>query len=349
MTDYNKYKDYTETDFINDPYFQDWVINPTDRDKQFWTVFLQTYPHKEEEAESAGNFLKKIVFKEELPGEIVINRSLANHLQAIKQLENHPVIDIKKPAPVKRLLGIAAAVGGIILIISALFIFIKKERSVVIKTGYGDLRSVVLPDSSLVMLNANSSITFNKSWGKNKSREVWLEGEAFFTVRHINQDTNQVQTQERFIVHTEEVTVEVLGTSFDIRHRRGKIQVVLETGRIKVSFQDKRMNDIVMQPGDILGYDQEEKKYTTATTSAERFSAWKEKKLQLDNPTTAEIVQYLEDNFGKHIVLDDTELAKRKIEGSILLTNLDDALFILSTVLNAEIIKEDSTITIRPR
>ncbi|MEJ7830749.1 MAG: DUF4974 domain-containing protein, partial [Segetibacter sp.] len=117
----------------------------------------------------------------------------------------------------------------------------------------------------------------------------------------------------------------------------------------KISFKDKRTKDIIMKPGDMLVYNPDDNKMKTTTASAENFSAWKEKKLILTDPTAAEIVEYLEDNFGKEIILENAELGKRKIEGPILLTNLNDALFILSTVLNTEIIKKDSTIIIRPK
>lgn len=348
MHDYNKYKDFTEIDFIKDPYFQDWVINSNTENNAFWRTFFETYPHKKEAGELAGNFLKNIALEEDLPDESLIKRSLAKHLADIERFENSKIIDIGAKFPLKKLLRIAAIFGGVILIVLAL-LFNKKDKPVLVKTEYGNLKSVVLPDSSLVVLNANSTIKFSNKWGKSKSREVWLQGEAFFNVRHINHDTSHIKRFEQFIVHTEDITVEVLGTSFDIRHRRGKTEVALQTGTIKVSFKDKRTKDIIMKPGNMLAYSPKEEKIETTTISAENFSAWKEKKLILNDPTAAEIVQYLEDNFGKEIILEDAELGKRKIEGPILLTNLDDALFILSTVLNTKIIKKDSTIIITSR
>lgn len=347
--DYNKYKDFTENDFIMDPYFQNWVIKSTAQDNHFWDTFFNKYTDKKEAGERARNFLEEIVFKEDLPDESIINRSLENHLHRIERLNNNKVIDLRRRLPLKKMLSIAAAFGGVILIISSLLIFVKKDKPVLVQTEYGKMKSVVLPDSSYVVLNANSTIKFSKKWGKNNKREVWLQGEAFFNINHINQDTNHVQEYEQFIVHTEDVTIEVLGTSFDIRQRRGKTAVVLQTGKIKVSFKDKGTKDIIMKPGDMLTYIPGENRLLNTTTSAENFSAWKKKKLLLDDPTTAEIVQYLEDNFGKHIILENPELGTRKIEGPILLTNLDDALFILSTILNTEIITKDSTIIIRPR
>jgi ferric-dicitrate binding protein FerR (iron transport regulator) len=349
MLDENKYKSFTEGNFISDPYFQDWVINTNVKTELFWKNFFENNPHKKEAGEIARNFLINIRFKEELPDESLIERSLTKHLADIERLENNKIIDIRTKFPLKKLLTIAAVFGGVLLIISALFIFNKKDNPVIVKTKYGNIKSVVLPDSSLLVLNANSTVKFNDKWGKSNSREVWLQGEAFFNIRHLNRDTNYIKQYEQFIVHTEDLIVEVLGTSFDIRQRRGKTEVVLETGKIKVSFKDKKTKDIIMKPGDILAYSPAENKVVTETTSAEDFSAWKEKKLILNDPTAAEIVEYLEDNFGKKIILQNAELGKRKIEGPILLTNLDDALFILSTVLNTEIIRKDNTIIIRPR
>ncbi len=106
---------------------------------------------------------------------------------------------------------------------------------------------------------------------------------------------------------------------------------------------------MIMKPGDKLAYYDDGDKLITTTTDAENFSAWKQKKLLLDDPTAAEVIEYLEDVFGKKLVLENPALGKTTIEGPIQITNLDDALFVLSTVLNADIIKEDSSIIIRPR
>ena len=178
---------------------------------------------------------------------------------------------------------------------------------------------------------------------------MWLEGEAFFDVKHLNYNAKHIQPYERFIVHTKDLVVEVLGTSFNIRQRRGKTEVVLQTGKISISFNDKKHDGIMMSPGDIVTYNPTAEELLRTTTIPENYTAWRERKLLLNNPTVNEIVQYLEDNYGKKIVLDETQLGTRRIEGPILINNLDDALFILSTVLNVDIIKQDTTLFIRPR
>ena len=86
-----------------------------------------------------------------------------------------------------------------------------------------------------------------------------------------------------------------------------------------------------------------------STTEAQRYSAWTQRKLILKNASLQEIIQYIEDNYGKKIILGDTSLQNRKIQGTILLDNLDDAMFVLSKVLNVNVtVKSDSTILFMP-
>src|SRR6185437_3682694 len=83
-----------------------------------------------------------------------------------------------------------------------------------IRTGYGEIKSVLLPDSSVVTLNANSKLRIPEQWTEASGRQVWLEGEAYFAVQ------KKAATAEKFVVHTTEVDVEVLGTKFNVNARR---------------------------------------------------------------------------------------------------------------------------------
>ena len=349
MNNENRYRDFNEEDFVSDPYFQDWVITPNAGSDLFWKRFFEANPAKKEAAENARKVLANLKFSDDYADEMFIEQSFAEHLAAIERLNEHKVIDIRMKFSVKQLLRIAAVFAGALLLLSVFFISTKKDEQVLVKAEFGNIKSVLLPDSSSVVLNGNSTVRFRDNWGKHKRREVWLEGEAFFDVRHINKNVDQVREGEKFIVHTGDLTVEVLGTSFDIRQRRGKTEVVLQKGSIKVSFAFAKTKTMVMEPGDKLSYDADAGRIIMGTTDAANFSAWREKKLLLDDPTVAEVIEYLEDVFGKKLMLANPELGKRVIEGPVQVTSLDDALFVLSTVLDAEIIKNEGTITIRPR
>ncbi len=88
-----------------------------------------------------------------------------------------------------------------------------------------------LEDGSVVYLAQESTIRYPEHFATDK-REVDLRGEAFFDVA-----TKQEQT---FLIETEQVRVEVLGTAFNVRSsdeapfslsvRRGKVKVSLKQG-----------------------------------------------------------------------------------------------------------------------
>jgi len=345
-----QYADFNTEDFISDPFFQEWIIHPDEESNKFWLEFIEAHPLKEDDITKAKDVLQNISFQEDFPSDKLIEMSFKRHLEAINESEKIPAIPVNKTNLFSRKIWwIAASFTGILALTATLVFYVSKDNKKIYQTAFGEMKKIILPDSSVVMLNANSAISFNESWKKDKTREVWLEGEAYFNVRHLNKNNQKVEPGERFLVHTNDLQVEVLGTSFDIRQRRGRTEVVLETGSIVISFNDKKYAALKLKPGDAFTYYPKENKLLKDSIAAEDYTAWKQKKLILRNPTIREITGYLEDNFGKKIVIEDISLYNRKIEGPILFDNLDDALFILSTVLNTDVIKQDSTIILRPR
>ena len=73
-------------------------------------------------------------------------------------------------------------------------------------------------------------------------------------------------------------------------------------------------------------------------------TSWIDKKFILHDATVQTIIEYLEDNYGYKVVLKDTAIGNKKMEGTLLLDNLPDVLFVLSTSLDIKIYKEDSTL-----
>ncbi|HEY1114000.1 MAG TPA: FecR domain-containing protein [Chitinophagaceae bacterium] len=339
------YASFSEEDFISDEYFQNWVFTPDAKSNQFWNRWMAEHTDKKHIVVNAKKMLQHIGFKEDWPAEERVQASLRQALAHIEQREG-------------RLKGIwrrmdslwkAAAVFVLVAGLSAVLYFGLRPAGpleMVYTTDYGKMKSVKLPDGTAIVLNANSKLRVKRA-RKNKPREVWLEGEAFFTVSHLNRDPRKVEEHERFLVYTSGLTVEVLGTSFNIRKRRGKTEVVLQEGKIMVSYNGLNKPAVVMQPGDLLVYDSLIQQVARKTIVAENYTAWTKKKLILYDPSLKEIISYLEDNFGKRIVLEDKALGARKMEGPILLDTLEDALFVLTTVYNLSVVEKDSSLILR--
>ena len=131
---------------------------------------------------------------------------------------------------VKPLLRIAA-----ILVISVGVYYFSINTDTKINTVVAEKTTVDLPDQSLVQLNAQSKISFNKkSWDKN--RDVELEGEAFF----------KVAKGSKFSVITKEGRVTVLGTQFNVKQRDNYFEVICFEGSVGVYYKEK---SVTLKPG----------------------------------------------------------------------------------------------------
>lgn len=341
----DKYGQYVLGDFLCDEDFQDWIYRPDEERSAFWEQWLQANPGKKKEIELAGAILRNIDFKTSSPDPLRVEASLNQALAAIEKLK-------QKPAGARgfwvaaRRWRAAAVFIPLLLISSLIFWRLRTPGRYTINTGYGKIARLVLPDSSVVVLNANSTVRYGKKWSKNAPRELWLNGEAFFDIKHLDRDA-QIENYERFIVHTKNTTVEVLGTSFDIRERRGRTEISLQKGAIRVLLSKAGTQPVLMKPGDILLVDSANVIHRTSNIEhALNASSWKEKKLVLSDPTLSEIFKYLEDTYGKSFILEDPELARKKLNGPILIDSLDDALFVMSTALNISFTNEGDRIRV---
>lgn len=123
---------------------------------------------------------------------------------------------------------IAASLVVFAVISAIVFLWIRGGQ-IVIHTENATLKTVALPDSSLVTLNSASSIRYNNRLWFLK-RKIELEGEAFFDVR---------KNGASFTVSTSIADTKVLGTSFNVKERNNKLAVSCVTGRVGVSTNDK--------------------------------------------------------------------------------------------------------------
>jgi transmembrane sensor len=348
----NSYNKFKVTDLINDPFFQDWVLHPTDSNESFWQQWIQENPERRQVVEEARKVLLSVRFTTHWPSDEQAQDSL---LRTMTLIENQHSETSYIPLDHYRHTGrwivrittwrhIAAVLTGFVLLGTLLYLYRYRNTIELETTGFGILKTIYLPDSSQVVLNAHSTLRYDRSWAMNGRRELWLEGEAFFDVRHGNISSQKGQRYAGFIVHTAALNVEVLGTSFDIRQRRGNTEVVLLNGKIKISSPGAAFETIWMNPGDKIRYDSAEHRIYRSSAVPEEYASWKDKKLVLTNAPLSGIIRYIEDNYGKTIQLQDPKMANRTVGGEIYLDNLQDALFILSKTLDIVIEDQGDTI-----
>jgi ferric-dicitrate binding protein FerR (iron transport regulator) len=218
--------------------------------------------------------------------------------------------------------------------------WITGKPPVQVRTAYGSIRRVVLPDRSVVTLNGNSALSYSPVWSDNQAREVWLEGEAFFAVTHQHRKGNA-----RFLVHINGATVEVLGTQFNVSNRGTDVRVVLSQGRIKLSLAERKEN-LYMLPGEVVEISGAGSKVNRRKADPELYAAWRNGELIFNETPLGEIARIIESTYGRKVAFSQPDLSAYRISGTIPGDNLDMLLEALAVSSDLQIIQKSNTILI---
>jgi transmembrane sensor len=204
-------------------------------------------------------------------------------------------------------------------------------------TRYGETARIKLPDGSLVTLNSNSRLTF-RNWESGKDREVWLEGEAFFEVQKVKRPSGQV----KFVVHTNDLNVEVLGTRFNVFNRSQKTQVVLEEGKIRLRLNQQAQSLIEMQPGDLIELSEQQPAPVKRSVNPQNFTGWKDDLLVLNGKSLREVAGIISENYGLEVQIQTPTIMELRLQGSIPAHNLDELVEALRLATGIEIKRESN-------
>ncbi|PSL31337.1 FecR family protein [Dyadobacter jiangsuensis] len=200
------------------------------------------------------------------------------------------------------------------------------------ETGYGEIRTVVLPDSSRVTLNANSVLSVPRFGFGGGMREVKLKGEAEFAVKH-------TVDHIKFIVRTpDKLEVKVLGTEFIVYSRERGSKVVLSQGSVQLrSLKEVNPKPMLMKPGDVATMSMQGTLTLKHSESLSAHQAWKQRLFMFENTPVSEIAYQISEHFGVNVVVADSTLARRTIGGTFNASDPANVLKVLSDVLNARV------------
>jgi ferric-dicitrate binding protein FerR (iron transport regulator) len=193
-------------------------------------------------------------------------RRLFNNVQMrINELEKEAGTPVMDPLmqPVRgggkgRLVWMYAAAATVALLITAGTYFFATHRTPLLakSTPKGQKSTFMMEDGTRVTLNADSKLEYGEGFPE-KSREVYLTGEAFFDVHG--------DAEKPFIIHTDKMDIRVLGTAFNVKSypNEASTEATLLKGAIEVTVTDNPSERIVLKPSQKLvvnNYDSTKKK-----------------------------------------------------------------------------------------
>ncbi len=224
---------------------------------------------------------------------------------------------------------------------------------------------LILSDGSTVLLNSDSHLRFPPSFDGHTTREVFLDGEAFFDVSK--------DPDHPFIIHTGKMDVRVLGTAFNVKSYSNDPQkeATLIRGSIEVTFTDRPSDRIILKPKDklVLGgaightdvtiaplrdtrpeaadkYKLTELTYYRPHDSTVVETSWTENKLAFRQEEFQNLARRMERWYGVTIVFDNKALERITFSGLFEKETIEEALHALQLSEKFGYRSEGSTIHI---
>lgn len=236
--------------------------------------------------------------------------------------------------------GIAATfVGAILFSLGMLFTNLTKTKEV-FETGIAQRVLLTLPDGTSVILNRDSRLSYNKDWSANKTREIWLEGEASFEVS--KRKTPEGEDQ-KFNVYTDDFVISVIGTSFNV-NTYDQDFVVLKSGIVDLIQKNKsEEKPLRLLPNQLATLDESGKIISTEVNSEEYF-AWSKETLIFKDNSIQEIMELVKERYGLKVLYEDPDVTKKRLSGQVKVNELADLLQILEETFDLNITQTDDTL-----
>lgn len=204
--------------------------------------------------------------------------------------------------------------------------------SVNYQTGADEQLTVTLSDGSQVVLNENTSFTFNPSTGKRLAK---LTGEAFF-------DIKRLESHPFEIISGATKTI-VLGTSFNVRAYpdEATVEVNVTSGEVAFTEVNMQQRPVLLQKGSTGIFDRTAATVSKSASVSTNANAWKTKELIFNDETMQQVIPTLERYFEIDLKLSDQQINRCSLNGEFKQPELDELLQIIAFTLNVEVEKRD--------
>jgi ferric-dicitrate binding protein FerR (iron transport regulator) len=235
-----------------------------------------------------------------------------------------------------------ARIAAVVLVAFGIFFLMKyfmgnKSEMLIYATGQDQLE-LLLSDSSKVYLNQYSELSYPDRFSK-KERTVKLRGEAFFEVSR--------NEKKSFIVLTSnQGTIEVLGTSFNIKEDTSSIIVHVTSGKVAFYQTDDSDQQTILTKNQKAILKNET--IVVSNSHDPNFLSWKTGILEFKNIPLAKAVEQLTDYYKQPIKIDNQSIGEYKYTSTINNQPLEEVIDEIKLVFNLESILKNDTIIIFP-
>jgi len=187
--------------------------------------------------------------------------------------------------------------------------------------------NITLEDGSHIWLNAGSSIKYPAKFAG--SREVYLEGEAYFEIAH--------DPKHPFIIHTANTQTRVLGTKFDIRAYPNEKNIAVTVTEGKVRFDVTQNKQVLLIKGQEVMFDKFSGNAEKKENDNPNFMAWKTHEFQFDGFHLESVLHTLAGVYHFNYQFNNPDFKTRLLTANFNKRPLNEILLAISYAANVKI------------
>jgi ferric-dicitrate binding protein FerR (iron transport regulator) len=232
----------------------------------------------------------------------------------------------------KMLRTLAATFIGIVMV-AGIYFFISQVHGVTVyKTIAGQKTTIKLPDNTIVTLNANSSLSYRGDWKEENLRSVTLTGEAYFKVTS--------NAQKPFVVNTSDISIRVLGTTFNVKSydEDEAVETTLVEGKVIIekARAHAETESVELLPDQKAIFSKNSKQIVLENVKPESEAAWITGSLVFEDEPFSQIVKDLERWYGVKIIVKDKASLQCRFNARIGNESLEEVLNLFSLSENVK-------------
>lgn len=183
----------------------------------------------------------------------------------------------------------------------------------------------VLDDGTVVYLADNTTLTYPATFDK-ATRTVMLDGEAFFDIQH--------RPDQPFIVETSEVTIRVLGTSFNVRAKEAShFELFVEQGLVRASLNEDAATSMDVYKGEVLSISDNK---LSKSLIGDLTSSWKMNQMHFKDETLLNVISVINRNYNSNLFIEQPGLMDRRLTVTFYNNSLPTIIELICLSMNLE-------------
>lgn len=207
-------------------------------------------------------------------------------------------VSAKKTIPLYGLSWMRAAAAIVLLVGTGwlLYTWTGSGSGQMLAQSFDQVATYTLPDGSTVTLNKNSELSYPAHFDGN-TRSVALKGEAFFNITP--------NKSKPFIIDAGNSSVTVVGTSFNVKSRAEKTEVIVETGIVEVAKNEKAVR---LTPGQKATVTADKESPVTEQVTDHLYNYYRTNEFVCNGVPLYKVVATLNDAYGLRITIESDRL-----------------------------------------